>query len=234
MKKIMLFFALFFSSFLFSQPIINLEHFDKNRLQWGYYFGINTLDFKFDYVKFDYLAINSDFQKDIQVKKSSGFNVGLTGDVRLFEHLNFRFEPGLIYNKRELNFTGFTEARHQVREVNSTYIYMPLLLKYSTKRWYNFKPYVTGGFSATINLSSHHKSTADNTELRFRTVQTTYFYEIGIGLDFYTPNFRFSPSIRGMFSVNNELIHDNNPNSPWTGNLNGIYTRAIMLNLTFE
>lgn len=234
MKKILYIIFGLFSMALYSQPMVNLEHFDKNRLQWGYYFGMNTLDFKFDYEHFDYLSRVNAFEKDIQVKKSAGFNVGLTGDIRLIEHLNIRFEPGLIYNRRELHFTGFTETRHQMREVNSTYIYMPILLKYSSKRWYNVKPYLTGGFSATINLSSHHKSVADNSELRFRVRQTAYFYEIGLGIDFYTANFRFSPSIRGMFSLNNELIHDNDPNSPWTGNLHGIYTRAIMLNLTFE
>lgn len=225
--------TLFLSAISFSQPLINLEHFDKNRLQWGYYFGVNTLDFKFDYRNFDYSGASL-YQRDIQVKKNMGFNVGLTGDIRLVEYLNLRFEPGLIYNKRDLHFPDIEEPRHQVREVNSTYIYFPLLLKYSTKRWYNFKPYVTGGFSTTLNLSSYHNSTPDNLELRFRVKQTAFFYELGIGFDFYTPHFRFSPSLRAMFSLTNELIHDNDPNSRWTGNLNGIYTRAIMINLTFE
>ena len=29
----------------FKQPMINLEHFDEKRFQWGYYFGANTFDF---------------------------------------------------------------------------------------------------------------------------------------------------------------------------------------------
>ena len=33
-------------------------------------------------------------------------------------------------------------------------------------------------------------------------------YEIGLGLDFYLFYFKFSPSIRGIFSMQNELIPD--------------------------
>ena len=33
-----------------------------------------------------------------------------------------------------------------LREVKSTYIHVPLLLKFSTKRLNNFKPFIVGGF----------------------------------------------------------------------------------------
>ena len=234
MKKIIFLIGFGFSVIVKAQPMINLEFFDDNRLQWGYYFGLNTIDFKFDYQNFDYSGAISPHQIDVQVKKSVGFNVGLSGDIRLIKYLNLRFEPGLIYNQRKLHFAGFTNARDQVREVNSTYIYFPLLLKYSTKRWYNIKPYITAGASAAINLSANHKISTDNSEMKFRMKQHSFFYEIGFGIDFYTAHFRFSPSIRGLFSMRNELIPDKDPNSGWTGNLNGIYTRGIMLNLTFE
>ena len=38
----------------FKQPMINLEHFDEKRFQWGYYFGANTFDFKIDYKELNY------------------------------------------------------------------------------------------------------------------------------------------------------------------------------------
>lgn len=232
MKKILILFFIF-NNFIFAQPIVNLEYFDNNKLQWGYYFGVNSMDFKFDYKEFDYNTPNTKLF-DAQTKKTVGFNVGLTGDIRLIEHLNLRFEPGLVYNKREIYFPGFDKEIDRKREVNSTYIYMPLLIKYGTTRWYNVKPYITGGASVVINLSSNHKLNVDNSENRFRTIQNVFFYEIGFGIDFYTPNFRFSPSIRGLFSINNELIPDKDPNSQWTGNLKGIFTRGFMINLTFE
>jgi hypothetical protein len=46
--------------------------------------------------------------------------------------------------------------------------------------------------------------------------------------------FKFSPSIRGVFGMKNELIPDNDPNSPWTGNIDKIATRGIFINFAFH
>ena len=64
--------------------------------------------------------------------------------------------------------------------------------------------------------------------------KNVFFYEMGIGLDIYTHYFRVSPSLRALFSVNNELIPDKDANSRWTGNINGLKTRGFLLNLNFE
>ena len=76
MKRIILFIFLL-PTLVSAQPIINLEDFDYQKFQWGYYFGLNTMDFRLDYETFDYTNANL---TDIQTKKSYGFNVGLTGD----------------------------------------------------------------------------------------------------------------------------------------------------------
>ena len=41
------------------------------------------------------------------VKKTTGFNVGVVGDLKLQEYINLRFEPGLYYTKRDLYYPGF-------------------------------------------------------------------------------------------------------------------------------
>lgn len=238
MKKLIfisIYILLFYpSTLLYSQksdPITNMEHMDKRIFQWGYYFGFNRMDFQFDMNNLDY---ENPFLKDIQVKKSFGFNIGITSNLRLVDYLDLRFEPGLFYNQRDLYFAGFDKKRDYVRTTRSTYIYFPLLLKVSTKRWYNFKPYVTGGVSTTINLSSGNNLSSDNYEGTFRMQKNSFFYEVGLGFDIYTPYFRMSPSIRGIFSMRNELVRDNNPNSPWTGNIESIRTQGFLINLNFE
>ena len=45
---------------------------------------------------------------------------------------------------------------------------------------------------------------------------------------------KFSPSIRGIFSIQNELIQDNNSNSPWTSNIKSLLSQGFAINLTFE
>jgi hypothetical protein len=91
-----------------------------------------------------------------------------------------------------------------------------------------------GGVSATLNLASNAKSTDDNYQQRFRLRTWTQNYQLGFGVDFFLEYFKFSPSIRGVFGLNDELIRDNNPDSPWTGNIESMKTRGIFVNFTFH
>ena len=207
------------------KPILNLQNEDKKFLNWGYFLGFNQYDFKFEY--------KNDLP-DILVSKSFGFNVGLIGEMRLNEFLDLRFEPGLFYTLRELGFPGFTSENEAIREVRSTYISFPLLLKVSTRRLGNWKPFVIGGAGMAINLGSNEDSLDDNSSGTFRMKRQVFNYELGFGIDFYLEYFKFSPSIRGVFAISDELVPDNDPNSPWTGNLTAIKTRGIFVNFTFE
>ncbi len=215
-----------FTKGMFSKdPMINLENFQKQRVYYGYYLGFNSFDFKIDY---------KTVGPDIQTKKSTGFNVGIVGDLKLQEYFSLRFEPGLYYTKRDLYFPNFTDKIDYLREVSSTYIHFPLLLKFSSLRTGNVRPYLVGGVSATLNLSSNSKSLDDNSEQKFRVKPWTTNYELGFGIDLFSEYFIFSPSIRGVFGLSDELIRDNDPNSPWTSNIKSLQSRALLINFTFH
>lgn len=206
-------------------PIINHENFDKQRVYWGYFLGFNFYDYKFDYKA---------VAPDIIVNRTTGFNVGLVGDLRLQEYLNLRFEPGLYYTQRNLEYSGFAKSTDAKRQVGATYIHFPLLLKFSALRTGNVRPYLVGGVSTTLNLGSNSKSIDDNAQQKFRVKPWTKNYEVGFGIDLYLEYFKFSPSIRGVFGLGDELIRDNDPNSPWTGNIQSMKTRAVLINFTFH
>ncbi len=206
-------------------PIVNLENWDKQRVHWGYFLGFNAYDFKFDY---------KNVGQDIQVKGTTGFNVGLIGNLRLHEYIDLRFEPGLYYTQRDLYFPGFTDETDALREVKSTYIHFPLLLKFSALRTGNIRPFLVGGVSTSLNLGSNSESKDDNSSERFRMKKWTNNYELGFGVDLYLEYFKFSPSIRGVFGLDDEIIRDNDPNSPWTSNVGSMKTRGVFVNFTFQ
>jgi len=216
---------LFSRSMFAKKPIINLENFDKQRIHFGFFLGFNNYDFKIDKVYDD---------QDIIVDSKTGFNVGLIANLRLTEYMDLRFEPGLYYGQRNLHFPHITDPIDAVREVKSTYIHFPLLLKFSSKRIGNVRPYVLGGISTDMNLTSNAKSKDDNASNRFRMLKSTGNYELGLGIDLYLEYFKFSPSIRGVFGMKNELIYDNDPNSPWTSNIDKMATRGIFINFAFH
>ena len=225
-------FQLGFSQLFTKERIKNTaKNIDNDRWTWGYYLGFNSFDFQFNY--------ETDLD-DILVETTTGFQVGLVGALKINNNIDLRLEPGvffstrnLIYNESYFEDTDFS-ASDLFREVQSTYIHFPLLVKFSTNRINNFKPFVIGGFSTAINLSSNEDNPDDNSSGEFRTTRSNYFYELGFGIDFYLKNFRFTTSIRGVFALNDELVQDLDPNSPWTSNISSLKTRAVLINFTVQ
>ena len=234
MKIFSLFLSIFFLSLsIYSQKnnakISNLQNFDQKKLHFGYYVGVNNYNYKLDYI------LNP--EKKTLISDQTGINVGLIGDLKLRKNLNLRFEPGLYTNKSDIVFydrQNFTKNSDTLRSIKSTYIHLPLLIKYSARRYNNLKPYVLAGLSTSFNLSSNQNSPEDNNNDVFRLKTNTFYYELGFGIDFYLQYFKFSPSIRGVFSLKNELVPDLDPNSPWTGNIDKMSARAIFINFSFH
>jgi hypothetical protein len=212
-----------------NSQIENLQNFDQKKIHFGYFVGFNQYNYKLDYKN------NPD--KRTLIKQKAGLNVGLIADLKLNENLNLRFEPGLYTNKSDIIFydrAKFDKLSDTLRTIKSTYIHLPLILKYSAKRYNNLRPYILGGLSTSFNLSSNQNNPEDNSNGTFRLKTNTFYYELGIGIDFYLQYFKFSPSIRGVFSLKDELVQDTELDSPWTGNIQKMSARGIFLNLSFH
>jgi hypothetical protein len=90
------------------------------------------------------------------------------------------------------------------------------------------------GFSTALNLSSQQNNPEDNSNNTFRVTKKNLYYELGIGIDLYLNWFKFTPSLRGVFSIQDELVNDVDPNSPWTKNMTQMQTRGLFINFTFQ
>jgi opacity protein-like surface antigen len=209
----------------------NLPTFDYPKIHYGFYLGINQNDFKVNYRPSNFPSTL------VEIKPTLGFNVGLIADFRVHKNINLRFEPGLISNSKTIYFNNsptLNTERDSIREIGSTYLHLPLVLKLSSDRWNNVRPYVLAGVSYDHNFSSNQENSDDNFSGEFRMKTSNFMYELGVGVDIYLSFFKFSPSIRGVFAMNRELIDDNNSNSPWTSPINIFSTRGVFLNFSFE
>jgi hypothetical protein len=230
-KKVLIFSFLLMASAMFyaqKEHVENLPSFDKRKLHYGFYLGINQNDFKLN------LRNSTIPNADISVEATAGFNVGLIADFRLHKNLSLRFEPGLMTNTKKVFFNHLSTAQDSVREIGSTYLHVPILLKFNTDRYKNIRPYLLGGISYNHNFSSNEANQDDNSSGQFRMKTSDFMYEVGLGVDIYLNFFKFSPSIRGVFAFNNEIKYDNDPNSKWTAPVNFMGTRGIFLSFAFE
>ena len=218
-----------FAQLFSGESIENQPNVDSKRWSWGYFLGFNSYDFDFDYIDYNPSTVTG---KDYLVETRTGFNVGLIGNLKLNDHFDLRFEPGVNFNTR--GFQLYSADINTFREINSTYVHLPLLLKFNANRLNNFRPFVVGGLSTSINLSSNENNPDDNSAGQFRMTTNSYYYELGFGIDIYLYYFKFSPSIRGVFAINDELVRDNDPNSIYTENVDSMSSRAVFINFTFQ
>ncbi|WP_298763321.1 porin family protein [uncultured Polaribacter sp.] len=226
-------FFLLISSSVFSQRqrVEYLPTVDNIKLHYGFYLGINQNDFKLN------LRESVIPNANITVEPTAGFNVGLVADLRLHKNLNLRLEPGLVSNSKRIIFNHLTNSptpQDSIREIGSTYLHVPLVFKFSTDRYSNIRPYLLAGVSYDYNFSSNEENQDDNSAGQFRMQTHNFMYEVGIGVDFYLYFFKFSPSLRGVFAINNEIKYDDDPNSRWTAPVNFMGTRGVFLNFAFE
>jgi len=225
MKKIIVLIGLFLFCYqgnaqIFSgESLINQPDIDNKRWSWGYYLGFNSYDYSFRYKKY---IPQPSVGKDLIVNRSTGFNVGLIGNLKITNNLDFRIEPGVNFN----NYGVRPTHSGIVDEVNSTYVHVPLLFKFNANRLNNFRPFILGGVSTSLNLSSNE----DNPEAFIRTTTANYYYEIGVGVDLYFYYFKLSPSLRGIFGVSNEFLEG----PSYMNNVDEMFARGLFLNFTFQ
>jgi len=238
-KIITLLSLILLSSSIFAQrkrdKVEYLSNFDKKTLRWGYYLGLNYSDYHISYKS------TEDYSEAyIETEPQVGFNVGLIGDLRLHNNINIRIEPGLSTNSKILYFKHLGELPSVTeRKASGTYLHIPLLVQLSANRYRNIRPYVAGGVSYDFNFASNFDNSDDNSSGEFRMQKNNFMYEVGIGMDFYFVWFKFSPSIRGVFAINNELKRDDNDNPPtstsqWTTPIDDFRSRGVFLRLTFQ
>jgi hypothetical protein len=211
--------------------IENLPNKDKGTWNFGYYLGIMKTSYRIDYKKSLYP------EAKVVVDGGYGYKIGVIGELRFNKNVSLRLEPGLATNVKTLYFNNKTLAteRDSVRKVPTTYLHLPLMLKLSTDRLNNIRPFVIGGVSYDYNFSANEENPDDNLAGEFRLKRHNFMYEVGIGMDFYLSYFKFSPSIVGVFSINNELVPDNNDaTSPYTGPIESLGTRGVFLKLVFD
>ena len=242
MRQCVIFLGFLLLNFSFSwgqfneNAVLNIPNDDKLPLNWGYFVGLNQFDYQISYLNPSYNTNSSEEVTEILVQKSTGFNVGLIGEMRINELLDLRLEPGFYSGKTTLEFKNqnLITEKDSIRETKSTYINVPLLLKFSANRIGNWRPFIVGGPYAAINLSSKENSIDDNKSGTFKVKKWNYGYQIGVGIDIYLSYFKFTPSIRGVFSLTDDAIRDADPQSPWTANIHKMRSRGVFLVLTFE
>lgn len=188
-----------------------------------------------------------------------GFSAGLMAKLRVNRYVDIWVQPGLNFTERTLRFqnirpgntytaevydpdTGTTVTESYtavdsdtIRTVKSTYLDVPFFVQLHGNRWFNTRPYIQAGVGYSMNLQSNEDSDDDNLDGIFRTTKHNFNWQVEAGINIYFKRFKLTPSVKGIFFFNNELVPDDSGTPAiWAGALTSLKSRAILFSLKFE
>jgi hypothetical protein len=178
--------------------------YDLHRLHFGFSIIGN-------YGKLKY-ATRSDFMTNdtiqtVNTNSFPGFGVGGIMNVKVAEYWDFRTMVNIQFVERHLEY-NFRGGEQQVAKINSTYMEIPFLLKYKSKRNHNKRFYWVGGATYRYDFASDIDTERSNTKPIVALYPATFSYDFGAGLDLYYEFFKFSPEIRISNGIGNSLVPD--------------------------
>ena len=130
-----------------------------------------------------------------------GFSVGVLGELRMTEHVALRFVPTMHFGDKAVTFREQQSGAMEWQAIKSTYLTVPVEVKYSAQRFNNYRPYVLAGLAPMLDLTVKRQ--------RALLVQRAdVAVEVGLGCDFYLPFFKLIPELKFCFGLSDILVKD--------------------------
>lgn len=211
----------------------NLPNFDYKKYHFGFLLSTNVSDFYFDYREDNSFA--QDSLQGISNQRQQGFNLALLASWDITPNIHLRFIPGLSFQDRGLNYRFLTAdgtSEAILKRTESVFLDFPLLLKLRTNRVNNLAAYaLIGGKYSRDMQSQEDVDNAVADELVIKLNRTDYSLDVGGGIDFFLPYFKFSIEMKTAIGFPNLLIQEE---TRFTAPIESLRTRTFILSLCFE
>ena len=214
---------------------LNYQKVDNKKIHFGFTIGINTMDFK----------ITPSMQPTINGTDttllipelnnlSPGFHVSVISSLRLTDNLDLRFLPGISLGQRTIIFYDQNGRVDKKMKIESTFVDLPLLLKYKATRINNTRPYLVAGINVRNDMA-RNKEFNDDKEIYVKLKPFDVYYELGFGIDFYLQYFKFSTEIKYSVGTFNNASADKAEDFPqYANSIDALNSRMFLVSFHFE
>jgi len=211
--------------------------YDKRPFHLGFALGFNSLDYRITPAKYLLYSYEDDTVYRVEPISTIGINLAIISDLRMGEHMNLRFQPGLIFGQRNLLYTERDwnkpdELAFKEYEMRLSTIYLdaPVNIKFRAKRINNYRPYVLAGMAVKYDLETKRVA-RENDGPAIQQIPLDYFYEFGFGIDFYLVYFKLGTELKLSYGLKNILVNEPYQHSSVIEKLR---SRMVILALHFE
>jgi hypothetical protein len=237
-RFLLLFVFLYLPGFVWAQQEqgLNYQEIDHKILHFGFTIGVNTMDFKVT-PTMDQIGVGETVIPELNVL-SPGIHVGAVSSLKLTEDFHLRFLPGITLGQRAVLFYRGKTTGNKVLDkemtIESTFVDLPLLLKYSSVRVENFRPYLLGGANFRYDMA-RNKDFNEDEGIYIKLNPMDLCYELGFGVDWYLPYFKLSTEIKYSVGIMNVASSDQAIEEPEYANaVESLNSRLFMVSFHFE
>lgn len=209
------------------------KNFDRRLFHFGFMLGFNTSDFTLypelnNYENYKILTVENDAQPGGQLGILTTMRIG-TPMVRL------RFIPTISFQERSIKyrFEDTTKVGFRIEDerVNSTNLDFPLMLQFRTRRLNNFAAYCLIGGQYSLDLQSQEKASQDYIDPFIKIRRQDWQGQIGAGLEFFAPYFKFGLELKFTHGFGNSFVKDN---TYIAAPIRNLYNRGWVVSFIFE
>jgi len=184
-------------------PEINLPHYDKRKIHYGFLMGMHRTYYDISYSE-TFTHPSYDSLQSILSPPRLGFALGFIVNLRLAEFFDLRTTPKVSFYEYMVEY-NFEKGGQINQLVEATFVEVPILFKYKSIRWTNSRIYIIGGLVPGYQASGNKD---DENERKLQTADFNLSGELGFGFDYYFPLFKFSPEIRFSRGLTNMIRDD--------------------------
>ena len=207
---------------------MHYQRHDEKAIHFGFCIGLNVMNFSITHSHSNYMI---DSLLSNVTTLSPGFQIQAVTAARLTDNLELRFLPGVAFGQRDLSFYKGDQLYMRPQRLESSYIEMPILLKYKSKRVNNYRAFLIGGMNPRIDLAKTYREDDDiYMDLKFFDL----CYEFGGGFDFYFPHFKLSVEMRGSWGMFNVLNRRLTRNPEFQNAIEKLHSSMYMISLYVE
>lgn len=211
-----------------NKKVLNLPTHDDKAIHFGFCLGLNVMDFTITHS--NYLVGDLPLLASV-TNLSPGFHIQAVSAARLSDQLELRFLPGVAFGQRNLIFYYHDEPYENPQKLESSYITLPLLLKYKSKRVNNYRGFLVGGFNPRFDLAKNYRI-EDGIYMSLKL--NDFCYEMGSGFDFYLPYFKLSIELRGSWGMFDVLKRRTTPQPEFQNAVEKLRSSMYMISFFFE
>lgn len=203
----------------------HLEYYDDKPIHYGILFAVPFTRFN---IKHNNDFVTKDTAFVIQSPTNAAFRMGFTINAYLNEHFDLRTTPAVSLYERHLKFS-YPNGTERTEKRESTWIEVPLLLKYKSVRRVNSRMYMIAG--VTLGIETNVKRNRGGGATALNTKSSDFSIDYGIGYEQFFEFFKFAPELRFSHGLTNMLVPGTNSVA---NGISRMRTHTVTLYLNFE